>query len=102
MKRALLLLAFAVVLLAKGAAAQGRPELTSRTDADVVAVGDELHLFLQAMAGDTLPTDPSPGSTKGFQVEGMSSGPSQSISVLRFAERSSPPASISSSPKRWP
>ncbi len=81
MKRALLLLVFALGLLAVDAAAQSRPELTSRADADVVAVGDEFHLFLQAMAGDTLPTDPSPGSTKGFQVEGMSSGPSQSITI---------------------
>jgi hypothetical protein len=82
MRRALLLVVFAFLALTEVALAQTRPELTTRADALVVGVGDEVHVVFQAMSSGGMPSDPQIGATRGFTVTGMTSGPSQTISII--------------------
>jgi hypothetical protein len=62
--------------------AQSRPQLQAHADVDTVAVGDVVHLELNAQSGDAMPTDPEPGSTPGFSVGRVSSSPSRMQTII--------------------
>jgi hypothetical protein len=57
--------------------AQSKPQLQAHADVDTVAVGDVVHLELNAQSGDTMPSDPQPGAAPGFTVGRAASSPSQ-------------------------
>ena len=78
----LLLAVFLVVAWASRASAQQRAELRADVDEETVAVGDVIHLRLQAQAIDGSLSDPRPGTTSGFTVRGTSVMPSTSISIV--------------------
>jgi hypothetical protein len=79
-RAALPFLLFALIsLFGRQATAQ---EVSAHVDTQVVGVGDELHLTLKAMSQGRAPSDPQPGSTKGFTITSNSIGPTQSISIV--------------------
>jgi hypothetical protein len=72
-----------VLLLVCRMANADRPDVTARIDATTVGEGEDIHLTLEAQSdGSTAPRDPSPGSTSGFALINLSSGPSQSVTIV--------------------
>lgn len=64
---------------ARSARAQGAPQMTVQADTDKVAVGDVVHLELDAQSTDAMPTSPDPGATPGFVAGRPSTSPSQML-----------------------
>ena len=77
----LLALVAVVLFWSAPAAAQPRLEIGAEVDVDTVAVGDRVQLTLQAMAEGASPSDPRPGTTTGFTVQGTSVAPSTMVSI---------------------
>jgi hypothetical protein len=78
MKAALALaLLTAFVLVAGFASAQGAPDVRLQADANVVGVGDVVHLQMSASSPDAMPDDPRLGATPGFTIRGQNASPSQ-------------------------
>jgi hypothetical protein len=58
------------------------PELRTQVDTDVIAVGDLLHLTLNAQSATSAPVDPQTGPVPGFAVVTKSLAPSTSVSII--------------------
>lgn len=80
--RLLLLVAFFALAFGGIARADGRPELRLSSDADVIGLGDTMHVTLQTTSSGGSPTDPQLGSSSGFQVMGISPSSSTSMSIV--------------------
>ncbi|MGA2450727.1 MAG: BatD family protein [Polyangiaceae bacterium] len=57
--------------------AQSAPQMRLSASADVIGVGDALHVQLVATSGDSMPADPRLGSVSGFILRGQTESPSQ-------------------------
>jgi hypothetical protein len=79
MSRALVALAvaFALLLVAAAGAAQSAPDVRLQVDANVVGVGDVVHVQLVASSADAMPGDPRLGSTPGLTLRAQNASPSQ-------------------------
>jgi hypothetical protein len=71
-----------VLVIAPGVHAQGTPQLRISASADVIGVGDTLHVQLVASSADAMPSNPKLESVNGFAVRGESESPSQSFTII--------------------
>ncbi len=76
------LVALFAIAFAGSARAEDRPRLSLQSDADVIALGDTLHVTLEAQSSGSTPIDPQIGAVNGFQVIGISPSTSTSMSIV--------------------
>ena len=82
---AALLVALFAIAFAGLARAEDPPQLRVQSDADVIALGDTLHVTLEAQSSGSSPIDPQIGGVGGFQVIGISPSSSTSMSIVNGA-----------------
>jgi len=81
--RAVVVAALVVVLaVASAASGQAPPQIQIGVDADVVDVGDLLHLEMSVTSAAVMPSDPRIGATPGFSVRGQNQSPSQTHMIV--------------------
>jgi hypothetical protein len=71
-----------VLALASVASGQATPQIQIGADADVVGVGEMLHLEMSVTSTTAMPSDPRIGATPGLALRGRNQSPSQTHMIM--------------------
>ncbi len=74
--------ALAVLFVPRAAFAAQAPDVQFSADAEVVGLGDTMHVTMQAMSSGGSPSNPNLGGSPGFAVIGMSPSSSTQMSIV--------------------